>query len=117
MNATHLQLARRLIAQPGAGPPAAWPRLAAFLARQVLESTLATLWKKWLPGVENASFRSQLLCLPLVLDDQDLVADARMAWYSLSRACHHHQYELAPVAQELEVWISQVEGLLTILDT
>lgn len=117
MSKTHLELARCLISRHGAGAEATWPRVAAFLARWALEWALADLWLKRFPGVENANFRSQLLCLPLVLSDEDLVADVRGAWHSLSRACHHHHYELAPVAAELEAWISQVERLLETLDT
>ncbi len=117
MTETLLELARRLLNEPGMGPEGTGPRVAAFLARRALESALAELWKKQMPGVEHASFRSQLICLPLVLDNKGLVADTRAAWHFLSRACHHHQYELAPVAQELEAWIGQVERLLTILDT
>ena len=30
-------------------------------------------------------------------------------WGALSRACHHHPYELAPTAAELARWIEVVE--------
>lgn len=111
-----LDLAERLVTDRGVGPRGTWPRVSAFLTRRVMEAALAELWKKRLPGVENANFRSQLICLPLVLDDKDLIADTRAAWYSLSRACHHHQYELAPIAGELATWISQADRLLKELD-
>jgi anaerobic glycerol-3-phosphate dehydrogenase len=67
--------------------------------------------------MEHSTFRSQLVCLPLVLRDKTLVEDIVSAWHSLSRACHHHPYELAPIASELETWISQVERLIDALDS
>ncbi len=69
-----------------------------------------------MPEVLSASFRCKFLCLPLVLKDPELVADIRAAWFFLTRACHHHQYELAPVAAELDTWISKVEHLLRTLE-
>ena len=66
--------------------------------------------------MRHTSFRCKFLCLPVILDDAELVSDIRAAWFFLTRACHHHQYELAPVAAELENWISKVESLLDALD-
>ena len=57
-----------------------------------------------------------MLCLGQVIEDEALVADVRAAWSSLSRACHHHHYELAPTAAELEGWIQQTEHLLAALE-
>lgn len=112
-----LTTARILIARPDLGPKGTWPRSAAILARQALEEALESLWvNSRYPAVKRTSFRFQLLCLWLVLDDTGLMRDVRAAWYFLSRACHHHQYELAPVAAELETWINQVERLTEALD-
>lgn len=52
--------------------------------------------------------RAQLLCLRAHLRDGDL-AGAQHAWSALTRACHHHPYELAPVVGELEGWLTAVE--------
>lgn len=104
--------ARSLIDRPDLGPKGTWPRSAAILARQALEAALESLWmNSKYPALKRTSFRFQLLCLGLVLGNNDLIRDTRAAWYFLSRACHHHQYELAPVAAELEAWINQVERL------
>ena len=75
-----------------------WPKAAAFLACQALEEALADLWASTYPGMEESSWSTQLACLGEVLSDPSLIADVRSAWASLSRACHHHQYELDPTA-------------------
>ena len=42
--------------------------------------------------------RTQLICLRSYLEDAPLAARAGHAWSALSRACHHHPYELGPTA-------------------
>ena len=110
-----LQHARRLIAGPD-GPVGVWPRAAALLARQALEEGLNRLWENDRLGMAAAGRRTQMLCLDQVIEDEALAADVRAAWSSLSRACHHHHYELAPTAAELEGWIQQTEHLLAVLE-
>ena len=105
-----LHTARRLIEEPE-GPEGVWPRAAALLARQVLEGALDRLWAHTLPGMEQANRFTQLACLGQILRDGVLVTDVRSAWSSLSRACHHHHYELGPTAAELQRWIRQTERL------
>lgn len=115
MTADLLHLARRLIAGPD-GPAGVWPRAAALLSRQALEEGLDRLWENDCPGAAAAGRRTQMLCLGQVIEDEALAADVRAAWSSLSRACHHHHYELAPTAAELEGWIQQTEHLLAALE-
>lgn len=92
-----------------------WPRAVALLTRQALEEALADLWRYPYPGMEDASWSTQLACLDEVLDDDTLVGEIRMAWVWLSRACHHHHYELDPTAAELDRWIRQTERLVTVV--
>ena len=106
-----LDTARTLIERPDLGAAGVWQRAAAFLARQELEASLVRLWITNLPGVERSSTTTQLACLEYLSPDPDLAADVRAAWNALSRACHHHHYELAPTAPELNHWINQVEHL------
>lgn len=110
-----LTTARALIDDPGSGPVGVWPRAAAFLARQELEGALHRLWQRNIAGVEKASVSSQLSCLGYLSPDPSLAADVRSAWLALTRACHLHQFELAPTAPELHHWIDQVEHLVDIL--
>jgi len=110
--------ARALIARPDAATAGIWPRTSALLARQAMEQTVRTFWEA-LPdtaGLAFAAMRSQLICLPFCLDvaTADQVA---YTWAALSRACHYHPYELAPIATELTGWIDDVESLVTEIAT
>jgi hypothetical protein len=111
-----LEAARELVRRPDAGPAGVWPRAAAFLARQALEEALDRLWDARLPDMRRASRATQLACLSVASSDLELASEVRAAWHALSRACHHHQYELAPTAPELEAWFGQVERLVAALE-
>jgi hypothetical protein len=56
--------------------------------------------------------RTQLICLRTYLENPGLSARSGHAWSALSRACHHHPYELAPTSGELESWLSAVRELI-----
>jgi len=81
-----------------------WPRAASLLTRQALEVALRTFWSKRAPGVESCSARAQLLCLGRHIGDEALAQRAHVVWASLSGACHHHAYDLAPTREELRGW-------------
>ena len=78
-----------------------WPRIAAVLCRHAIEEALRQYWSLREPGLDRCSGRAQLLCLTVYLRDRDLGRETLSAWSDLSRACHHHAYELAPTAEEL----------------
>jgi hypothetical protein len=109
---TLLRASRAMVESPGRATAGMWPRAAALLARQALEGALDDHWQQRAPGLENASMRAQLACLPDYLGDRRLAADVAFTWGALSGACHHHAYELAPTAPELEGWIESVERLV-----
>ena len=111
-----LRHARRLFEDPK-GPEGVWPRATALLTRQALEEAMDRLWVGRLAGMERTNRSTQLACLGHILVDQTLVSGVRNAWHSLSRACHHHHYELVPIAAELERWIRQTERLVQALDS
>lgn len=81
-------------------------RARALLARQSIEAALADLWAKRAPGMRECSLRAQLLCLPWFLGDVPLAKDVAYAWAALSRVCHHHAYELAPLPAELDGFVA-----------
>jgi hypothetical protein len=56
------------------------------------------------------SRRAQLLTLTRTIDS-DLGSRATVLWYALSRAAHHHAYELAPTGAELRTWHTDVHLL------
>jgi hypothetical protein len=107
-----LRAARDVLGQPKTLSAGVWPRAAAHLCRQALESGLAAFWSKRMPGVESLPLRAQLLCLPSCFDDPQLSHTISYTWSALSNACHHHVYELAPTAAEIAGWIDTVEAML-----
>ena len=107
-----LSHAREIATRPNPATAGLWPRAAAFMARQALESALASLWGERAHGLEVCSMRAQLLCLEEILSDRSIAAHTRSAWGSLTRACHHHPYELPPTAAELAVCFDYVEELV-----
>jgi hypothetical protein len=97
-----LDAARELVDRATPSLAGLWPRAAALLARQALESALDALWVARAPGIEAASARAQLSCLPDYLPDRALAAEVAYTWVVLSAACHHHAYELGPTEAELQ---------------
>src|SRR6266508_3728525 len=71
-----LNAARTMVTQSRPGTAGLWPRAAALLGRQALEAALDELWSRTHPGLERASMRCQLLCLPIVLTDRELAGRA-----------------------------------------
>jgi hypothetical protein len=103
-----LEMAEVLVQRPDAGTAGVWPRAAALLIRQALETALDDVWARTAPGVADASARAQLLCLAEYLGDRALAGEVSVAWAALSRACHHQAYSLPPTAVELGQWIAVV---------
>lgn len=99
---------RDLLAEPAALAGPAWSRAVALLARQALESALADHWARRAPGMEACNATAQLVALRFYVDDPQVAHAAHQAWCSLSEACHHHGYDLAPTAAELATWLDTV---------
>ena len=106
-----LNLARSIMGVPRPDLVGIWPRASAILGRQAVETALDQLWAEVAPGIENASMRAQLLCLREYVD-AELANRIRYTWQGLSAACHHHAYDLPPVAAELTGWLNDVEALI-----
>jgi hypothetical protein len=108
-----LAAARDIQERPAAATAGLWPRAAALLARQALETALAELWESdsATTGLSRCTGRSQLACLPTYLDART-ARQIAYVWAALSEACHYHAYELAPTAAELTGWFQAVEDLL-----
>jgi hypothetical protein len=94
-----------------------WPRAAALMARQALESAIAQYWNAQTDTsqLSSCSMRTQLTCLPFYLDRQT-ARQAAYVWAALSNACHYHSYELAPTAAELTGWINEVRTVIEQID-
>lgn len=103
-----LERATGLLNHPTAETAGLWPRATAVLARQALEVGLHEALSARIPGIQRAPVRVQLLCLQSYLEDTETAHEVNLAWWALSRACHHLSYELPPTAPELEGLIDVV---------
>ena len=107
-----LGMAHGLLGRADPDTAGLWPRAAAFLALRALEASVLGLWQRRTLDLQGCSMRAQLICLRTYLGDVELAARAGHAWSALNRACHHHTYELAPTAWELEECFSVVRELI-----
>ena len=107
-----LELAQGLVSRVDPATAGLWPRAAALLARRALETSVLELWQRRSLDLAGCSMPAQLICLRTYLEDPELAARAAHAWSALNRACHHHTYELAPTAWELDTWFSVVAELI-----
>ncbi len=107
-----LAVAQKLLDRPDVKTAGLWPRAAALLARQALEQGLDEYWKAKGLALAALPTRPQLICLREYLGDEPLAASLHHAWNALSAACHHHPYEMAPTAPELERWMEPVAAFL-----
>lgn len=83
-----------------------WPRCAAWLVRLGLEQALDALWQQHDPVLARITKRAQLLVLGRYVDAETQHRTAA-PWSVLSRAGHHHHYELAPTVAELRSWLEE----------
>src|SRR5829696_10538385 len=88
-------------------PRVAAARAASWVARRGLETMVPLLLERRQVDPGKASMTVQLICLSVAYrDDPVLVSDLASAWDQLSRACHHHAYELTPTTTEVQHLIS-----------
>jgi hypothetical protein len=101
-----------MLERPTTGTIGLWPRATAVLTRQALERGLTEVLSPQVEGIQRAPVRAQLLCLRILLDDTATADEVNVAWWALSRACHHLSYELPPTAAELRAWIDVVDRFI-----
>jgi len=94
-----------------------WGRGAAVLARQAVELSLDEFWAQRAMPMMLASARGQFLALRLYYEDPAATSDGYVTWSLLSRACHHHPYELQPTRDEVLGWVEAAERFYHVLQT
>jgi hypothetical protein len=85
----------------GGAPGGWWPKACACLIRLALESGIDAYFDRTKLRVARCGSRRAKLLMLRRHTDGDLARRASFAWAALSRATHHHSYELAPTAAEL----------------
>ncbi|MEV0245333.1 hypothetical protein AB0H76_01955 [Nocardia sp. NPDC050712] len=91
-----------------------WSRATAWILRLALEQAVDQLWLRTTPELARCPMRAQLLALR-VYAGPDTAAQVATVWAALSRAAHHHDYELAPSVTELRRWREQTEAIAAVL--
>lgn len=89
----------------------AHPRAAAFLIRRALEEHLDVYLRRNRPDLERCPMLTKTVWLAQHLDPS-LAGRLAAVWHSLSSACHHHQYAMAPTVAEILGWQAEVEHVL-----
>lgn len=87
-------------------------RIACWFARTALERVVDRLLVGQGVDAGEATMRSRLSCLQVVLDDPALIASAEYTWARLSNACHHHAFQLEPSLVETRHLLENVRILL-----
>jgi hypothetical protein len=86
------------------------PRTAALLARRAFEEWLDEFSASW--STQAVSDRPPTTSSKLValgaLQGMELGDQAKRVWHGLSRAVHHHAYELQPSVAEVRQLVQQV---------
>jgi len=86
------------------------PRTAAVLARLAFEDWLDEQ-STWLPAGQDRPTTNSKLVVLSALRGAEVGGHARRVWHTLSRACHHHAYELQPLAAEIKRLVAAVRQL------
>lgn len=107
-----LDSAYDLLAGARAHQGAWWPRACACLIRIALERGIDQYWQNTSLAVAACASRRAKLLMLRRRRTPELVRRAAYAWAALSRAAHHHCYELAPTAAELRHLHAEVTALL-----
>lgn len=86
------------------------PRIAALLTRTVLEEWIddQSPWASAANGYPTT--RSKIVALGAIRG-RAVSERTRRVWHALSRAVHHHAYELQPSAAEIRQLVQTVRGL------
>jgi hypothetical protein len=108
-----LEAADQLLTSVITGARGSWPRACAWLLRLALEAAMDDYWRRAHPEFVSVRARQPQF---LILDryaGRPLAARAAYAWSALSRAGHHHSYELGLTAGELRRLREAVATIIT----
>lgn len=89
------------------------PRTAALLARRAFEDWLDEVSASWSSEVisDRPPTTSSKLVALTVFQGFEVGERAKRVWHGLSRAVHHHAYELQPSVGEVRLLVGQVRAV------
>ncbi|MFG1791539.1 hypothetical protein [Nocardia sp. NPDC049149] len=91
-----------------------WSRATAWILRIALEQSVDELWLRTAPALARCPMRAQLIALR-TFAGVEAAAQVAALWAALSRAAHHHDYELAPSVTDLRRWREQTVAIAAAL--
>jgi hypothetical protein len=92
-------------------------RTAALLARLALEDWLNEQSASWSAASEKPPTTNSKLVVLARIRGAEVGERARRVWHSLSKAVHHHAYELQPSSAEVRHLVGQVRALISAAST
>lgn len=98
------------------GARGAWPRACAWLLRHELEAAMDCYWARVSPDIGRTTVQRPKLLLLGHYAGPELGRRAGYLWWALSRAGHHHPYELGVTAAELTRLRAELIDIITLLD-
>ena len=116
ITSVYLSTADRMLTSVIRGTRGAWPRACAWLLRHELETAMDRYWTRVCPEIGQTTVqRPKLLLLPHYAGPE-LGRRASYLWCALSRAGHHHAYELGLTAPELTRLRAELLDVVALLD-
>jgi hypothetical protein len=117
MNASvYLSIADRMLTGVIRGARGAWPRACAWLLRHELETAMDRFWARACPEIGRTTVQRPKLLLLSHYAGPELGRRASYLWWALSRAGHHHPYELGITAAELARLRTELIDVVMLLD-
>lgn len=114
--AERLDTVDRLLAGSVTDAGGLWSRATAWILRIALEQSVDELWTRLAPALMRCPMRAQLIALR-TFAGPEVAAQVAALWAALSRAAHHHDYELAPSVTDLRRWREQTVAIAGALAT
>ncbi|WP_433826626.1 hypothetical protein ACQP2E_31610 [Actinoplanes sp. CA-015351] len=114
---TCLETADRMLTTVIRGARGCWPRACAWLLRYELETAMDRYWQRACPEIGQARAQRHKLLLLGHYAGPEIGQRASYLWWALSRAGHHHTYELGITATELARLRAELIDLITLLDS
>lgn len=107
-----LAAADQLLSTVVSGARGSWPRACAWLLRLALEAAMDDYWQQFHPEVVSVRARQPQFLILERYAGRGIAARAAYAWSALSRAGHHHSYELGLTAGEVRRLRQEVATLV-----
>lgn len=104
-----LRAAEKLLTEPWPSMQQCWQRSCAGLTRGAVEIALDGYWQRVAPSLSGRPMRHQLIALRCYAD-RAVANEASAVWNGLSRAMHHHAYELRPLSVSYATGIAARHG-------